>query len=102
MMLFTKHIKQRKSSQKFSHKFIKSFRIANVVEKQTYRLVLSFLYRIHDVFHVSYLEFYNKRENDDFLLDLSSSKLINDEKEFEIEKILQKKISKKTIYYLVK
>ena len=102
MMLFIKNIKQRRSSQKLSFKFIEFFRIANAVKKQMYRLILFAFYRIHDVFHIFYLESYNKRQEDDFISDLSSSKLIYNEKKYEIEEILQKKINKKIVYYLVK
>ena len=102
IMLFIKNIKQRKSSKKLSHKFIDSFRIKKAVRKQTYRLILFFSYRIHNVFHVFYLKSYKSRKKDDDISDFISSKLVNDEKISEIEKILQKKNVKETIYYLIK
>jgi hypothetical protein len=69
-MLFIKNIKQQKSNFKLSHKFINSFHIAKIVEKQTYRLILSLSYCIYDVFHVFYLKFYEKRSEDNFISDI--------------------------------
>jgi predicted transcriptional regulator len=101
-MLSIKNIKLRKSSQKFSHKFIESFRISKTVSKQAYRLILFSSYRIHDVFHVFYLKSYKRRKDDSVISEFSSSELLDDEEISEIEKILQKKISKRIIYYLIK
>jgi hypothetical protein len=42
IMLSTKNIKLRNSSQKLSHKFIESFRIVDTMNKQIYRLILLF------------------------------------------------------------
>ncbi len=101
-MLFIKNIKLRKSSQKLSSKFIKSFRIIELIDKQAYRLILFSFYRIHDVFHVFYLKSYKRRESDNIISEFSLSELVNDENISEIEKILKKKISQDIIYYLIK
>jgi hypothetical protein len=101
-MLFIKNIKQRKSNFKLSHKFIKSFRIAKIVEKQTYHLILSFSYRIHNVFHVFYLKFYKKRLKNNLIFDMSFSELVENDNISEMKKILQKKTFKEIIYYLIK
>ena len=45
-------------------KFAKSFRIENKIKKQTYRLTLSFTYRIHNIFYVSLLKSYYHRIDD--------------------------------------
>ena len=42
-------------------KFAKSFRIEDKVEKQTYRLTLSFIYQIHNVFYIFLLKSYHHR-----------------------------------------
>jgi hypothetical protein len=102
IMLSIKNIKLKKSSQKFSHKFIESFRISKTMNKQVYRLVLFSFYRIHDVFHVFYLESYKRRKDDSVISEFFSSELLDDEEVNEVEKILKKKISKKIIYYLIK
>ncbi len=102
IMLFIKNIKLKNSSQKLSHKFIKSFRIVETMSRQIYRLILFSFYRIHDVFHVFYLKSYKRRKNDNIISEYSSSELLDDDEVNEIKKILQKKISKKIIYYLIK
>jgi hypothetical protein len=101
-MLFIKNIKLKNSNQKFSHKFIKSFHIVETMNKQIYRLILFSFYRIHDVFHVFYLKSYKKRKDDNIISKYFSSELLDDDEISEIKKILQKKISKKIIYYLIK
>jgi hypothetical protein len=101
-MLFIKNIKLKNSSQKFSHKFIKSFRIVETMNKQTYRLILFSFYRIHDVFHVFYLKSYKRRKNDNIISKYSFFELLDDHEINEIKKILQKKINKKILYYLIK
>ncbi len=101
-MLFIKNIKLKNSNQKFSHKFIKSFRIVEIMNKQVYRLIFFSFYRIHDVFHVFYLKSYKKRKDDNIISKYFSSEFLDDDEISEIEKILQKKISKKIIYYLIK
>jgi hypothetical protein len=102
IMLFIKNIKLKNSSQKFSHKFIESFRIVKTINKQIYRLILFSFYRIHDVFHVFYLKSYKRWKNDNIISKYFSSELFDDDEINEIKKILQKKISKKIIYYLIK
>ncbi len=102
IMLFIKNIKLNNSSQKLSHKFIKSFRIVETMNKQTYRLIFFSFYRIHDVFHVFYLKSYKKRKNDNIISKYFSSELLNDDEVNEMKEILQKKINKKIIYYLIK
>jgi hypothetical protein len=102
LMLSIKNIKLKNSNQKFSHKFIKSFRIVETMNKQAYRLILFSFYRIHDVFHVFYLKLYKRRKDDNIISEYFSSELLDDDEVSEVKKILQKKISKKIIYYLIK
>jgi hypothetical protein len=102
IMLFIKNIKLKNSSQKLSHRFIESFRIVETMKKQIYRLILLFFYRIHDVFHVFYLKSYKRRKNDNIISKYSSSELLDDDEINEVEEILQKKINKRIIYYLIK
>jgi hypothetical protein len=96
-MLFIKNIKLKNSNQKFSHKFIKSFRIVKTINKQIYRLISFSFYRIHDVFHVFYLKSYKKRKDDNIISEYSSFELLDDDEVSEVKKVLQKKISKKII-----
>jgi hypothetical protein len=101
-MLFIKNIKLKNLNQKLSHKFIKSFRIVETMNKQTYRLIFFSFYRTHDVFHVFYLKSYKRRKNDNIISKYLSSELFDDDEVNEVKKILQKKISKRVIYYLIK
>ena len=100
-MLSAKNLKQKKSSKKLSNKMIEFFRIQELIDKQMYRLDLSVIYRVHFVFHVFLLESYNRRLNDDSILDYFVLKLIDDEQEWEVEKILQKRKRKKILYYKI-
>ncbi len=80
-MLSAKNLKQKKSSKKLSNKMIEFFRIQEFIDKQTYHLNLSVIYRVHSVFHVFLLESYNCRLNDDSILDYFILELIDDEQE---------------------
>jgi len=79
VMLSAKNLKQKKLSKKLSNKMIKFFRIQELINKQTYCLDLSIIYKVHSVFHVFLLESYNRRLNDDSILDYLVFKLIDDE-----------------------
>ncbi len=79
VMLSTKNLKQKKLSKKLLNKMIKFFHIQELIDKQTYYLDLSIIYKVHSVFHVSLLKSYNYRLNDDSILDYFVFKLINDE-----------------------
>ncbi len=78
-MLSAKNLKQKKSSKKLSNKMIKFFHIQELINKQMYCLDLSIIYRVYSVFHVFFLKSYNRRLNDDFILDYFILKLIDDE-----------------------
>ena len=64
MLLSIKNFKQKRLSKKLSHKFVDSFRMKNKIDEQTYRLTLSNIYRIHNIFHVSLLKSYLHRVDD--------------------------------------
>ncbi len=83
------------------HHDIKSFHIQEFINKQTYHFDLSIIYKVHSVFHVFLLKLYNCRLNDDSILNYFVLKLIDDEQEWKIEKILQKWKRKKILYYKI-
>ena len=58
ILLSIKNFKQKRSNKKLSHKFVESFKMKNKIEKQTYRLTLSNIYRIYNIFHVLFLKLY--------------------------------------------
>jgi len=102
VLLSMKNLSQKRPNKKLSHKFAKSFHIQDIVEKQAYRLYLPTHYWIHNVFHVSYLEPYNWRLNDEIMQVLPSSKLINEEEEYKVEKVLRKQRRKDELWYKIK
>ncbi len=79
IMLSAKNLKQKKLSKKLSNKMLKLFYIQESINKQMYHLSLSIIYRVHSVFHVFLLKSYNRRLNDDSILEYFALKLINDE-----------------------
>ena len=89
--LFIKNLKLKQSSKKLSSKFADSFRVEELVRSQAYRLSLFQLYnKIHSIFHVSYLKPYFRRKDDNSILKLILSKLIDDEEQYEIEEIIER------------
>ncbi len=91
MLLFIKNLKQHRLSKKLLHKFIKSFQIVNLIDKQAYQLALPAHYRIHNVFYVSYLKSHKYHLNNNSLSELLFLNLINDEKKYKIKDILSKR-----------
>ncbi len=63
-----------------------------------YCLDLSIIYRVHSIFYVSLLESYNRRLNDDSILKYFTLELIDNEQEWEVEKILLKRKRKRILY----
>ena len=64
-MLIIKNLKQKRLSKKLFHKFINLFRIVNKIKTQIYRLLLSIIYRIYNIFYIFLLKFYYNRDCDD-------------------------------------
>ena len=62
-MLFTKNLKDVKFKKKLFYKFTKFFKMIDVVDTQTYHLKLSKQWKIHFVFHVSFLKLYYTNSN---------------------------------------
>ncbi len=79
IMLSAKNLKQKKLSKKLSNKMIEFFHIQELIDKQTYHLDFSVIYRVHSVFHVFLLKSYNRKLNDDFIFNYLVLKLIDDE-----------------------
>ncbi len=101
IMLSAKNLKQKKLNKMLLNKMLKFFHIQELINKQTYHLNLSIIYKIYSVFHVFFLKSYNRRLNDDFILKYFTFKLIDDEQEWKVEKILQKWKRKKILYYKI-
>lgn len=90
VLLSTKNLNQKRPFKKLSHKFAGPFRIAEPIGKQAYRLHLPATYQIHNVFHVSYLEPYRRKEDNSETPYLPAPELIDEGEEYEVEEILGK------------
>ena len=61
-MLTIKNLKQKRLNKKLFYKFINLFRIVNKIKTQVYRLLLSIIYRIYNIFHIFLLKSYYNRD----------------------------------------
>ena len=78
MLLSIKNFKQKRVNKKLLHKFVDSFRIKNKIDKQTNRLTLPNIYRIHNTFYVSFLKSYLYHVDDqETKIMMQASNLIN-------------------------
>jgi len=102
VMLSTQNLKQKRPKRKLSHRFIGPFLVLDAIGKQAYRLALLKTLLIHPVFHVSLLEPYKRREGDMEVPALPQPELINDQPEWEVEKILDRRMKKGKLEYKVK
>ena len=95
VFLLRRNIKTKRSSEKLNHRKLKSFKISKIIENVNYKLQLFEIMRIHSVFHVSLL----KKVNQNVI-----SKRIEtaDEKEYEVERILEKALIQNKNHYLMK
>ena len=64
IILIIKNLKQKCLSKKLFYKFVNFFRIINKIKTQIYRLLLSIIYRIHNIFYISLLKPYHNRDCD--------------------------------------
>ena len=64
IILIIKNLKQKRSNKKIFYKFINLFRIVNKIKTQAYRLLLSIIYRIYNIFHIFLLKSYHNRDCD--------------------------------------
>ena len=65
IMLKIKNLKQKRLNKKLFYKFMNLFRIINKIKAQAYRLFLSIIYRIYNIFHIFLLKPYYNRDCDD-------------------------------------
>ena len=84
-------------SKKLNHQSIESFMIKRNIKNLSYELDLLMNMRIHSVFHAFMLQSCNQ-----FISLQTQSTLIESDEEYEVERILDKKIISETVYYLVK
>jgi hypothetical protein len=101
MWLFIKNIKTERSFKKLDHKWIESYRIRKI-SKDACQLKLSSSMKIHDTFHISLLRF----AATDFLTEQIQSSplsiiLEDEEKEYEIDDILNSRYHYEKLQYRV-
>ena len=101
VMLATKNLRLKQPSKKMTCRFIGPFRIAELVGKQAYRLHLPSTYSIHNVFHVSLLEPYTLRDGS-AIPTFTLPELVNDEPQWEVEEVLDKRKRKGVTQFFVK
>jgi hypothetical protein len=99
ILLNFKNIHTFKSFKKLDHKYYESFEMQDLVDKQTYKLSLFHTFRIHNVFHVFLLKSFKKRFDE---MITSFSIMINEKRHDEMKLILNNKLYRKKLQYLVK
>jgi len=98
VLLQSINIHTLRSKKKIDHRQLRSFRILKKINMQAYKLELSEKYDvIHSIFHVSLLRFWHSRDENSKLQII----LVEEEEEWKIEKILDQRIKKEKIEYLV-
>jgi hypothetical protein len=97
--LSTKNLKLKLLSRKLAPKFIGPFRVLDAVGSRAYRIALPNQYdQIHNVFHVSYLEPWNRSDRDQTL----PMPELEDADEWEVEEVKDGQLFDNKQYYLVK
>jgi hypothetical protein len=98
VFLNARNIISIKSFKKLNYKYYDSYTINESINKISYKLNLSSIMKdIHDVFHVSLLKLANDKNDE-----TSSSIWVKDEKQWEIEKIVDRRIKNNKTSYLIK
>ena len=93
------NIRTLRSKKKIDHRQLSSFTIIEKIETQAYRLNLPKKYdAIHNMFHVSLLKLWHSRNDED---SEPQPILIEDEKEWKVSQMLNKRIKKNEIEYLI-
>jgi hypothetical protein len=99
ILLNFKNIHTSRSFKKLDHKYYESFEMQDLVEKQTYKLSLFHTFRIHNVFYVFLLKLFKKRFEE---VITSFSIMLNEKRHDEVKLILNSKLYRKRLQYLVK
>lgn len=100
VLVSTKNLRTRSASKKLSPRMMGPFRIDEPIGTQAYRVHLPSNYRIHNVFHVSLLEPYHRRDGAQEIL--PPPDLIEGEEEWEVEEILAKRMRQGSSWYKVR
>ncbi|CAJ0920884.1 unnamed protein product [Ranitomeya imitator] len=98
--LSSRHIQMKVSSPKFKPRFIGPYRISEVLNPVSFRLTLPDSFSIHNVFHRSLLRRYVAPMVPS--VDPPAPVLVEGELEYIVEKILDSRVSRRKLQYLVK
>ncbi|CAJ0935773.1 unnamed protein product, partial [Ranitomeya imitator] len=98
--LSSRHIPMKVSSPKFKPRFIGPYRISEVLNPVSFRLTLPDSFSIHNVFHRSLLRRYVAPMVPS--VDSPAPVLVEGELEYIVEKILDSRVSRRKLQYLVK
>jgi len=94
-------VNRNRPTQKLTPKYLGPYEVVEVISPTAYRLALPPTLRIHPVFHIALLKKYV--ESDDYpQLPPPPPVTIGDEDEYEVEQILDKRVIRKRIQYLIK
>lgn len=99
--LVRRFVKTQRPSSKLDHKRLGPFKILATVGPLAFRLDLPPSMKIHPVFHVSLLERHNANTIPGRLQPPPAPVIIDDEPEYEVAEILDSRIRRKSIQYLV-
>jgi len=99
--LLRRNLKTRRPSDKLDYRRLGPFRVSKQVNEVAYRLDLPSSMKIHPVFHVSLLEPYKESTIPGRLPTPPPPIEINGEEEFEVSKIIDSRINRRRLEYLV-
>ncbi|CAJ0922641.1 unnamed protein product [Ranitomeya imitator] len=98
--LSSRHVPMKVSSPKFKPRFIGPYKISEIINPVSFRLALPASFAIHNVFHRSLLRSYVVPVVPS--VDPPAPVLVEGELEYEVEKILDSRFSRRRLQYLVK
>jgi hypothetical protein len=99
VMLSSRNICMRKALKKLADKFLGPFQVIAMRGKNAYELALSKSYgRIHSTFHVALLKPYQRHKG----VELPEAVEIEGEEEWEVERILNTRVTHKKRMFLVR
>src|SRR5947209_401629 len=92
VMLKAKNIRTKRPTKKLAPKFYGPFKILEKIGTRSYRLELDQRWRIHNVFHISFFEFYKSSSDPQRTQIHTQPEEIEGEKEFEVERIVKSEV----------
>jgi hypothetical protein len=99
--LSSKNIKTQRPAKKLDHKRLGPFKITAKIGSRSFKLALPHTMRIHPVFHVNLLEPFKKDKIQDRHPKELPPIVVNNHHEFEVEKIIDSRIHRNQLQYLV-